>query len=426
MKTIQYIEKHIILFPCALLLIVLAPAFSRTANAQRTMLGRQIRQHSSERKISGGILVYFGNPDQDLLADLAGISRNSFLVRGLLPETNDLSAHRKRLFADGLYGSISLVHWTGPDLPFIPNLVNVLVIDVSAKILREEMLRVLVPDGIALIRNENGLEVIQKKRPQEYDDWTHYLHDAGNNAVSMDTRIDSVACQQWVGGPPWSRHHDHIASLTALVSDGGRIFYIFDEGKTSSILLPSKHALIARDAFNGTVLWKKPLPSWFPHLWPFKSGPAQLPRRLVTGGGKVYLPLGMTEPLSVLDAATGDVLRTYPETDAVEEVLVSDGRLFVLANPNPEMFETLTLGNGLNSDQKSWAGKSWPWDKEKRNLMVFDDATGKHLWQKKAAVAPLTLAVGAKGLMFYDGASVVALDKTNGNELWKSEEISAR
>ncbi|MHC4073438.1 MAG: hypothetical protein ACYTGS_15615 [Planctomycetota bacterium] len=259
------------------------------------------------------------------------MSRESFLVRGLLPETSDLGASRRHLLADGLYGNLSLVHWAGPDLPFIPNMVNVLVADSTTRIPREEILRVLVPDGIALVRNGNSLKVIQKERPQEYDDWTHYLHDAGNNAVSMDTQIDSIASQQWVGGPPWSRHHDHVASVTALVSDGRRIFYVFDEGKTSSILLPSKHALIARDAFNGTVLWKKPLPSWFPHLWPFKSGPAQLPRRLVAEGGKVYLPLGMAEPLSVLDAATGEVLRTFPETDAVEEVLVSGGRLFVLS-----------------------------------------------------------------------------------------------
>ena len=39
--------------------------------------------------------------------------------------------------------------------------------------------------------------------------------------------------------------------------------------------------LIARDAFNGTVLWKQPIPSWHNHLWPLKSGPTQLARRLV-------------------------------------------------------------------------------------------------------------------------------------------------
>jgi len=266
MKAIQRTETCITLLAFAMLSIALAPAFSGTVDTQRTTLGRQIRQRCTERKISGGILVYLGDPDHDLLRDLAEMSRECFLVRVLLQETSDLDARRKRLLADGFYGNVSLDHWTGPELPFIPNLVNVLFVDSPAKIAREEILRALVPDGIALIKSGNGLEVIRKERPREYDVWTHYLHDADNNAVSLDTRIDSIACQQWVGGPPWSRHHDHIASLTALVSDGKRIFYVFDEGKTSSILLPSKHALIARDAFNGTVLWKKPLPSWFLHL----------------------------------------------------------------------------------------------------------------------------------------------------------------
>jgi hypothetical protein len=138
------------------------------------MLGRQIRQHCAERKISGGTLVYLGDPDHDLLRDLAGMSGDCLLVRALLQEKSDLDARRKRLLADGLYGNISLVHWTGPDLPFIPNLVNMLSIDSPARIACEEILRVLVPDGTALIRSGNGLELIQKERPREYDVWTHY------------------------------------------------------------------------------------------------------------------------------------------------------------------------------------------------------------------------------------------------------------
>jgi len=408
------------------MLFCLASASFAGADGPRENLGEQIRQHCAERNISGGVLLYLGDPDNALLTELAEMSNERFLVRVLLSEDGDLAMRRERLLADGLYGKISLVHWSRSDLPFSPNVVNVLVIDSPDKVSRDEIQRVLVPHGFALVKQGGNWEVTQKERPEESDNWTHYLHDADNNAVSKDTRIDSISHLQWVGGPRWSRHHDHIASLTALVSDGRRIFYVFDEGKTSSILLPAQHVLIARDAFNGTIVWKRPLPSWFPHLWPFKSGPAQLPRRLVTEGGKVYLPLGMAEPLSVLDAATGEPLRTFPETDAVEEVLVSGGRVFVLANPKPEMFDSLTLGNGLNSDQKSWAGKSWPWDKKKRNLVVFDEATGERLWQKQAVVAPLTLAVGEKSLVFYDGDRLVALGTSNGKELWTSEAASAK
>jgi len=140
MKAIQRTKTCNTLLAFAMLSIALAPAFSGTVDAQRTMLGRQIRQHCAERKISGGILVYLGDPDHDLLRDLAGMSRNSFLVRGLLPATSDLDARRKRLIADGFYGNVSLVHRTGSELPFIPNLVNVLFVDSPARIAREEIL----------------------------------------------------------------------------------------------------------------------------------------------------------------------------------------------------------------------------------------------------------------------------------------------
>ena len=100
-----------------------------------------------------------------------------------------------------------------------------------------------------------------------------------------------------------------MASMSALVSSGGRIFYIFDEGPTASVQLPPRWFLIARDAFNGTILWKRSISSWFPHLWPFKSGPAQLPRRLVAVGNRVYVTLGLEAPLTALDAALEERLQ---------------------------------------------------------------------------------------------------------------------
>ena len=39
--------------------------------------------------------------------------------------------------------------------------------------------------------------------------------------------------------------------------------------------------MIARDAFNGTVLWKKKFKSWITQLMNYKSGPTQSTRRVV-------------------------------------------------------------------------------------------------------------------------------------------------
>ena len=92
-----------------------------------------------------------------------------------------------------------------------------------------------------------------------------------------------------------------------MVSAAGRVFYVMDEGPTESIQLPSEHFLTARDAFNVVVLWKRPLREWFNSLYPLKSGPGWMPRRLVAVQDDVYLAPGIGQDLLCLDAATGKV-----------------------------------------------------------------------------------------------------------------------
>ena len=80
-----------------------------------------------------------------------------------------------------------------------------------------------------------------------------------------------------------------MSSVVAVVSAGGRVFYILDEGSAVSALLAPKWTLVARDGFNGTILWKRAIGKWHTSRWPLKSGPAQLPRRLVAMGDRVYV-----------------------------------------------------------------------------------------------------------------------------------------
>jgi len=116
------------------------------------------------------------------------------------------------------------------------------------------------------------------------DEWNQYLHDAGNNAAAHDSLIGPPPRLQWVAGPNWSRHHDYMASMSTLVSAGGRVFYVMDEGPRPAILLPAQWSLIARDAFNGTLLWKRPIAEWNTHLWPLKSGPRRQRRNPLEDG----------------------------------------------------------------------------------------------------------------------------------------------
>ena len=179
----------------------------------------------------------------------------------------------------------------GDALPYIDNFVNLLVAEAPGDIAREEMLRVLCPGGVALVKRGDGLGEDRQAL-------------AGRTSTTGPTTCTTPRATpwrttqvvgpprhlQWVGNPRWSRHHDRMASMSALVSDGGRMFYIADEGSRVSIELPAKWALIARDAFNGTVLWKVPIAKWHDHMWPLKSGPTQLARRLVAQAGTGSTP----------------------------------------------------------------------------------------------------------------------------------------
>lgn len=404
-------------------LLILSPGVGRAAGEDF----KTTTDLCSAAGVRGGVVVRLGVSSGSEIAALR--TGDSFIVQGLDTDRAKIARARQELAAEGAPGTVTVREFDGRRLPYIDNMVNLIVVSDGFQVADAELTRVLVPGGRADfvdLASKSLTRSLTKPQPGDTDEWTHYLHDAGNNAVSKDTRIDSIGRQQWVGGPSWSRHHDHLAGMTAMVSDGGRIYYVMDEGKNWSVLLPSEFFLVARDAYNGTVLWKKPLASWDEHLWPLKSGPAQLPRRLVVHGRRLYLPLGMAEPLSVVDADTGDVLATYAETKSAEEVLVADGKVFVLANPHPELYQGFDLGDGNNGSQMRRVAKEYPWKHEVERLVVLDQGSGKLLWEKPVVAAPLSLAVGPSGVFFFDATQIVALDKGTGDLKWKSPEVDAK
>ena len=137
---------------------------------------------------------------------------------------------------------------------------------------------------------------------------------------------------RWTCGPAYARSHEHFSSMSAMVTAGGRIFYIIDEGPISSVYLPPQWKLVARDAFSGVLLWERPITNWEAHLRGFRSGPPEIGRRLVATDDRIYGAFDYGESVAVLDAATGKELSTVPNTDGARELLLTDGTLFVLAD----------------------------------------------------------------------------------------------
>ena len=219
--------------------------------------------------VRAGFFVHLGAGDGRLTEALR--QNESTQVHGLVDDASELDAMRSRVRSSGQYGDVSFDRLEGNELPYVDNMVNLLVAESLGEIPLEEVMRVLVPNGVAMIGGEGNWTKTVKPRPDNIDEWSHYLHDSTGNSVAHDDVVAPPRHLQWVGSPRWSRHHDRMASMSALVSTGGRMFYIMDEGSRISIQLPPKWKLIARDAFNGSVLWKKDIAEWQPHLWPLKS-----------------------------------------------------------------------------------------------------------------------------------------------------------
>jgi hypothetical protein len=193
--------------------------------------------------------------------------------------------------------------------------------------------RIIAPVGARIpqpaSRIGNDFVVFTKPIPDDIDDWTHYLYDASNNAVSKDSLVSPPGGLQWVASPRYSRSHEQLASISAAVIAGGRIFSIEDRDPIESVAFPPRWILVARDAFNGFTLWRHEMGTWEWHLHLFLVGPAHLPRQLVAVEDRVYVTLSVGGPAEMLDAATGETLKTFDGTEGADEI-VHTGELMLV------------------------------------------------------------------------------------------------
>ncbi|MCA9129938.1 MAG: PQQ-binding-like beta-propeller repeat protein [Planctomycetales bacterium] len=376
-----------------------------------------------ESGVRGGFIVHLGCGTGELTEALH--LSDSIQVHGLDVDREKIATAKNRVFSSGRYGDIAFEQLQGKDLPYVDNLVNLMVVEHLGNVPMDEVMRVLVPNGIAMVKGGDGTwNKSVKPRPENIDDWSHYLHDASGNAVAHDDVVAPPRHLQWVGSPRWSRHHDRMASMSALVSSGGRMFYIMDEGSRISIQLPPKWKLIARDAFNGTVLWRRDIPNWQSHLWPLKSGPTQLSRRLVSSDDRLFVTLGYDAPTTALDAATGETLLTYEGSEATEEIIHVDGLLFLVVRKGEAELAKYVPVNGRVGDQA--AVRELFWNEEPRILMAFEADTGKQLWAKQTKISPLTLCADQSNVYYHDGERLVGINQLSGEMSWETEPVTRR
>jgi len=385
--------------------------------------------------VQGGLVVHVGCGEGKLTATLRADDR--YLVHGLDTSADNVRRAREHIRSRGLEGTVSVDTFDGKHLPYVDNLANLVVASGECSVAREEITRVLAPRGVALLLNRQstiGNRKWTKPWPENIDEWTHYLHGADNNAVAKDTVVGPARRYQWISDPKYARSHDHLNSVSAVVSARGRIFTILDEAPVASVAFPPQWRLVARDAFSGVLLWKRDVGPWEGHFRPFRTGPTELARRLVADGDRVYVTLGYGKPVSILDAATGRTIRKCDNTDNAMEIAVREGVVFaVVGDRRPYELED----TGKMATERKAAGKTsgnperhwrvWRGKAPLKHLVAVEADSGKLLWKKDDAdtreILPTAMAAAGGRVFVQNEKAILALDAGSGKELWRAERL---
>ena len=378
--------------------------------------------------VTGGLIVHVGCGDGALTETLSMDGR--FLVQGLARDAADVALAREKVRAAGGYGRVSVRLLDSGRLPYADEVVNVIVDEIPGTVSDKEVMRVLAPGGVHLIAQGNGWKKAVKPRSGETDEWTHYLYDASNNAVSKDRIVGPPKSLRWVCGPEYARSHEHLASVSGMVSANGRVFYIVDEGPIANVHAQPDWKLVARDAYNGVQLWTHPIGLWENQVRGFRSGPVDIARRLTVCGDRLYVAPSMGDGVVVLDAATGAQVRLLTTSDGAREILIDDDMVLVVAD---DMKPDGHLRRSQWFEERApkltyYEYPRVPIDEfGSRRLIAYSEKTGEVLWQKAdedtAVMLPTVTAVTNGGVCLHTSRHLICLDRSTGREKWRTERL---
>ncbi len=267
-----------------------------------------------------GLLVIVGGGAFDL-DDAVGLSRR-FVIQCLDTDAGRVRQRREAIQARGLYGQISVEYRAGQDLPYLDNLVNVVVADPATAPATAEAMRVLRPGGAYCV---TGAKPQVKPWPAGMGQWTHQWYQPHGNLYTDDRLAGPPTGMQWLMGLPVVLNSARFAGTQSLITEGGRIFFITFNDEENVIHNTQRYFLIARDAFNGLFLWKRP---WTETLG---RGDLQMTAvscpKIVAHKERLYIVEGAE--ILALDAASGVVVQRYACDGVPQVLLYADDKLVV-------------------------------------------------------------------------------------------------
>lgn len=210
---------------------------------------RQASEILSEIKVDRGICVILGDEKCELARELIRLSELVIYQQF----ESDLTVKAARMTADkaGLYGSrIYIEKGDFSRLHLADNLVDA-VVDLTngTTVLKDEILRILRPGGIALVAGQQMV----KPFPEGIDEWSHPFHGPDNNPQSGDQLARAPYLTQFLAEPRYA------PATQVAVAAGGRIFKGFGNIAFKEREEPWLNQLVAFNGYNGTLLWKRDL-----------------------------------------------------------------------------------------------------------------------------------------------------------------------
>jgi len=367
--------------------------------------------------VKSGLVVHVGVTDGVLTAELA--RGGKFLVHGLAADAASVEKAREHIRKLGSYGRISVERGSLAELPYADGLVNLLIVEDPDSTPPKEVLRVLVPNGVAILGTATP-KIIRKPRPKEMDDWTHYNHGPDGNRVSQDRLVGPPQRIQWLAGADWVTLSNGPA---AMVSSGGRLYYVLNEAPARRPK-ESWPALIARDAYNGLLLWRKPL-----------TGRSASCQSMIADGATLYAAI--KDSFVAVDGATGEVTRTYREAGSPAWAVLHQGSLLVFTSGSLRCIDAKTgkLRWKLAKPEVSARGPTpnlacdgdslYFYESPERALSRIDLATGAEKWKRNIAAelaghkGRFNLCSYQSGTIILGGDAVYAFSAKDGSKLWR-------
>lgn len=331
------------------------------------------------------------------------VKGGNVVVHCIAPDDAAAEAMARTVGAAGLGGKIVVESIPVTPIPWRVDLLNCLVIEKPDGVDLKRALESVAPGGALCVFQDGEWNVTTRERPKGMDEWTHnYRNPGGNSGVSDDQLVGFPLGLRWHDDLPFNlststENSNAWTNTRALAVVDGRVYYVTNCARenlrrTASEMRAGKETqdqyLIARDAWNGTLLWRKKLGDMFYGNLFFT---ARAP--MVATGGKVYAVTKEKEILE-LDGLTGETCRVFKTQFMPSELTILDGMLVAVCW---EGGERVGVATGINR---------WPLDVdvEKGAVVAFDLATGRQAWEQARLATSLRAANGRVYLVERKGA----------------------